>query len=76
MQTKTNVNWLFVLTLCLSVSLPAFAANSPARPEQVLRSCVDDQTFAVAHLDVTKLDLDPFVDQVSACGANMPDRKQ
>ena len=64
MQTKTNVNWLFVLTLCLSVSLPAFAANSPARPEQVLRSCVDDQTFAVAHLDVTKLDLDAFVDQV------------
>ena len=63
MQTKTNVNWLLVSTICLSVSLAAFAADAPARPEQILRPCIDDQTFAVAHLDVTKLDLDAFIDQ-------------
>lgn len=66
MQTKTNENWLFVLMICLSLRLPAFAANAPARQEQILRPCIDDQTFAVAHLDVTKLDLDAFVDQVSS----------
>ena len=64
MQTRTNVNWLFVSTLCLSVSLTAFAADAPARLEQILRPCIDDQTFAVIHLDVTKLDLDAFVDRV------------
>jgi prepilin-type processing-associated H-X9-DG protein len=63
MQTKTTVNWLFVLTLCFSVSLSAFAADAPARPDLVLRPCIDDQTFAVAHLDVAKLDLDAFVDR-------------
>ncbi len=66
MQTKTNVNWLLVSMICLSVSLPAFAANAPARLDRILRPCIDDQTFAVAHLDVTKLDLDAFVDQVSS----------
>jgi prepilin-type processing-associated H-X9-DG protein len=63
MQTKTTVNWLFVLTLCFSVSLSAFAADAPERPDLVLQPCIDDQTFAVAHLDVAKLDLDAFVDQ-------------
>jgi len=61
MQTRTNVNWLFMLTICLSVSLPAFAAGAPARLDQMLRPCIDDQTFAVAHLDVTKLDSDALV---------------
>jgi len=63
MQTKTKVNWVFVATLCLSVSLPGFAANRSPNLEQVLRPCIDDQTFAVIHLDLAKLDLDAFVNQ-------------
>lgn len=64
MQTKTNVNRVFLLMLCSFVGLPAFAANAPARLDRILRPCIDDQTFAVAHLDVTKLDLDAIADQV------------
>ena len=63
MQTKTKVNWVLATTLCLAVSLPGFAANSSQNLEQVLRPCIDDQTFAVVRLDVTKLDLDAFVNQ-------------
>jgi prepilin-type processing-associated H-X9-DG protein len=62
MQTRTNVKWLFVLTIFLS--LPAVAANEAARLDRILAPCMDDQTYAVAHLDVAKLDLDAFVDYV------------
>ncbi|NOR67537.1 MAG: hypothetical protein GQ528_09290 [Woeseiaceae bacterium] len=61
MQTRTNVNWVFVATLCLSVSFPGFAADRSPGLEQVLRPCIDDQTFAVIRLDVEKLDLDALV---------------
>jgi len=75
MQTKINVNWLFALTICLSISLPAFSAGASQRPDMVLRPCIDDQTFAVAHLNVAKLDLDAFVDKAqSLVSENMPDR--
>jgi len=66
MQTKINVNWLFALTICLSISLPAFSAGASQRPDMVLRPCIDDQTFAVAHLNVAKLDLDAFVDKAQS----------
>ena len=62
MQTKTNLNWLFALTICLSLGLPVFAANAPARPDQILEPCIDDQTFAVIHLEMTRLDVDVLVD--------------
>jgi len=62
MQTKTTVNWLFVLTLCFSVSLSAFAADAPARLNRLVGPCIDDQTFAVIHLDLTRLDVDVLVD--------------
>ncbi len=63
MQTRTKVNWVLMTTLCLAVNLPGFAANSSPNLEQVLRPCIDDQTFAVIHLDLAKLDLDAFVNQ-------------
>jgi len=64
MQTKRKVNWVFLLMLCYFVGLNALAAGASTGLDQVLGPCIDDQTFAVAHLDVTKLDLDAFVDQV------------
>jgi len=66
MQTKTNFHWLFVTTLCLSISLPAFSAGASQRPDTVLRPCIDDQTFAVAYLNVAKLDFDACVDQAQS----------
>ena len=61
MQTKMKVNWFLLSAFCLTVSLPAFSANTPAKAYQVLRPCIDDQTFAVIRLDVEKLDLDAFI---------------
>jgi hypothetical protein len=61
MQTKMKVNWFLLSAICLTVSLPAFSANTPAKPYQVLQPCIDDQTFAVIRLDVEKLDLDALI---------------
>ena len=66
MQTKRKVNRVFWLMFCYCIGLNAFAAGASTGLDQVLGPCIDDQTFAVAHLDVTKLDLDAFVDKVSS----------
>jgi len=63
MQTKRKMNRIFLLMLCSFVGLNAFAAGASTEPAQVLGPCIDDQTFAVIHLDITKLDLDAFVGQ-------------
>jgi len=63
MQTKRKVNRVFWLMLCYFVGLDAFTAGASTELDQVLGPCIDDQTFAVAHLDVEKLNLDAFVGQ-------------
>jgi len=62
MQTKRKVNRIFLLMLCYFVGLPA-AAGASIGLDQVLGPCIDDQTFAVIHLDFEKLNLDAFVNQ-------------
>jgi prepilin-type processing-associated H-X9-DG protein len=58
MQTKRNLNPMLLLILCLSgVVVHAYEID------QTLGSYVDDQTFAVVHVDLTKSDLDAFVHQ-------------
>ncbi len=66
MQTKRKVNRVFLLMFCYFVGLNSFAAGASTGLIQVLGPCLDDQTFAVAHLDVTRLDLDAFVDKVAS----------
>ena len=61
MQTKRKVNRILLLMFCCFVSLNSFAVGASTRLDQVLGPCIDDQTFAIAHLDVEKLDLDAFV---------------
>jgi len=61
MRTKRKVNRIILLMFCYFVGLNAFAAGASTEPAQVLGPCIDDQTFAVVHLDVTKLDIDAFV---------------
>ena len=63
MQTKRKVNQVLLLMFCYCVGLNAFAAGASTGLDQVLGPCIDDQTFAVAHLDIKKLDLDAFVGQ-------------
>lgn len=63
MQTKRKVNWVFLLMFCCFVGLNTLTAGASTGLDQVLRPCIEDQTFAVAHLDITKLDLDAFVGQ-------------
>ena len=62
MQTKRKVSWLLLSVFCLSVSLSVSAANTGARLNKALQPCLEDQTFAVAHLDLTSLDVDALVD--------------
>ncbi|MFB0554626.1 MAG: hypothetical protein ACETWQ_15090 [Phycisphaerae bacterium] len=63
MRTKRKVNRIILLMFCYFVGLNAFAAGASTGLDQVLGPCIDDQTFAVAHLDITKLDFDAFVDK-------------
>ena len=62
MQTKRKANWLLLSVICLTVGLPAFAASTPAELYQALRPCIDDQTYAVIHLDLTRFDVDALAD--------------
>ncbi|MEA3227020.1 MAG: H-X9-DG-CTERM domain-containing protein, partial [Planctomycetota bacterium] len=58
MQTKRKVNWFLFSVFCLSVSVPASGADTAARLYQALQPCIDDQTFAVVHVDLARLDVD------------------
>jgi prepilin-type processing-associated H-X9-DG protein len=62
MQTKRKVNRIISLMLCYFVGLNTFAAGASTEPAQVLGPCIDDQTFAVVHIDLTRLDVDVLVD--------------
>lgn len=63
MQTKRKVNRIILLMFCYFVGLNTFAAGASTGLDQFLGPYIDDQTFAVAHLDITKLNLDAFVGQ-------------
>jgi len=63
MQTKRKVNRVFWLMFCYCVGLNAFAAGASTGLDQVLGPCIDDQAFAVIHLDLEKLNLDAFVNK-------------
>ena len=61
MQTKRKLNRIVLLVICCFACLNSFATGASTKPAQVLGQCIDDQTFAVVRLDITKLDLDAFV---------------
>lgn len=58
MQTKTKVTWLLLSIFSLSASLPVAAADRTAGLYESLQPCIDDQTFAVVHVDLAGLDID------------------
>ena len=63
MQTKRKVKRVLLLMFCYFVGLNSFAEGASTGVDKILSSCIDDQTFAVAHLDITKVDLDAYVDR-------------
>ncbi|MHC4242483.1 MAG: DUF1559 family PulG-like putative transporter [Planctomycetota bacterium] len=76
MQTKRKVKWVLLLMFCYFVGLNSFASGASTGLDQVLGPCIDDQTFAVAHLDLEKLDLDAYVDKVLSLVAGPDTAKQ
>jgi prepilin-type processing-associated H-X9-DG protein len=58
MQTKRKVNRFLLVVLCHFAGLNAFAAAASMGLDKIVGPCIDDQTFAVVHLDVEKLDID------------------
>ncbi len=58
MQTKSKVNRIILLMFCYCVCLNIVTSGASTGLEQILRPCIDDQTFAVVHLDFEKLDID------------------
>ena len=63
MQTKRKVNRFFLLMFCCYVGLNTLTAGASTGLDQVLGPCIDEKAFAVAHLDLEKLNLDDFVNQ-------------
>ncbi|MCP4609389.1 MAG: DUF1559 domain-containing protein [Planctomycetes bacterium] len=64
MQTKRKVKRVLLLMFCYFVGLNSFAEGASTGVDKILSSCIDDQTFAVARLDITKMDLDAYVGKV------------
>jgi hypothetical protein len=61
------------LTLALAVALPAAAADSADARARAVAPYIDDQTFAVARLDLGKADADALVTIFRALGQADPD---
>ncbi len=72
MQAKRKLNRIILLMLCYYVGLDTFAAGVSTEPANVLGPFIDDQTFAVVHLDVEKLDLDAYVGQALSLVSEHP----
>ncbi len=64
MNIKNKMNKISFLILCCLFSSNNFAADVSQRTEQVLRPCIDDQTYAVIHVNLEKLNLDACIDKV------------
>jgi prepilin-type processing-associated H-X9-DG protein len=55
----------FMGTLLILTVLSHASVGASGRLDQVLASCLEDQTFAVIHLDITKLNAEAFVDRLT-----------
>lgn len=65
MLIKRKISRIVLAMLCCFVTLNVSASSSSKGPEQIQKACIDDQTFAVIHVDIGKLNLDAFVEKAS-----------
>ena len=64
MQTKVKIRWAVILMFYCFVTLNTFASDSTTGLVKLLKPCIDDQTFAVIHVDAGKFSLDGLVSQM------------
>ena len=57
---------IIFLMLCGFINLNAYAADVTTNPEQVIKSCVDDQTYAVIHVNLDKVNIEAYVKKAAA----------
>ena len=60
MNIKTKITFLM---LCCVINSNIFASEVSKGTEQVLMPCIDDQTFAVIHVNLEKLNLDACIEK-------------
>jgi prepilin-type processing-associated H-X9-DG protein len=64
MQTKGKIRWIIILTFYFFFTLNVLASDSTTGLDKLLKPCIDDQTFAVIHVDAGKFNLDALVAQI------------
>ena len=64
MLTKRNMNRIVFLILLYIINLNTYASSNNAETIERLKPCIDDQTFAVIHLNLEKVNLDAMVDLI------------
>ncbi|MBN2589295.1 MAG: hypothetical protein JXA96_05510 [Sedimentisphaerales bacterium] len=64
MKTKNILKISVILTMCIFITFNSLAAESSKKPEDIIKSCIDDQTFAVIHVNIEKLSISAFVEKV------------
>ncbi|MBN1972167.1 MAG: DUF1559 domain-containing protein [Sedimentisphaerales bacterium] len=62
MKTKNILKTTAILTLSIFITFNVFASESAKKPEDVIKSCIDDQTFAVIHVNLEKVNINAFID--------------
>jgi len=64
MRTKVKIGWAVILTFYCFVTMNAFCADSNTGLDKLLKPCIDDQTFAVIHVEAGKFNLDALVSRM------------
>jgi prepilin-type processing-associated H-X9-DG protein len=64
MLIKRKMSRIVFVTLCCFVTLNVFAASASKGSAQILKPCIDDQTFAIIHVDIGKLNLNSYIEMV------------
>jgi prepilin-type processing-associated H-X9-DG protein len=65
MKTKKKMSEIVFLTLCCFINLNVYASNVSQSPEQVIKPCIDDQTFAIIHVNLDKVNIEAYIRKVT-----------
>jgi prepilin-type processing-associated H-X9-DG protein len=63
MKAKNIMKTIVILMFCFCINLNVFSSETSKEPVSVIKSCIDDQTFAVVYVDIEKLNLNAFVEK-------------
>jgi len=63
MNTKNILKITAILTLCIVLGNNILASESTKKPEDIIKPCIDDQTFAVIHINLEKVNIEAYMDK-------------